>query len=148
MSVGIRIDVQGLDVVQRKLAALSGMDLGELLDGIGGEIESQTRRRIGEEKTGPDGEPWPAWSDSYAKTRGPHHSLLIGEGHFLDSITHVVHDDELEVGSNAVQAALMQFGGEDIGLPQHKPRPYLGLSAENLDDIDALVVDFCEGLLR
>ena len=41
-----------------------------------------------------------------------------------------------------------QFGGEEVGLPQVKPRPYLGLSAEDEADLDAIIDDWLEGQIQ
>ncbi|MFB1078141.1 phage virion morphogenesis protein, partial [Photobacterium damselae] len=38
----------------------------QLLDALGAVVESQTRRRIADEKESPDGQAWPDWSQAYA----------------------------------------------------------------------------------
>lgn len=132
------INDRELQQLQRRLFGLAGADFGGLLDVIGSEVESQTRRRISDEKTGPDGEPWDPWSDGYAPTRHSGQSLLQSEGHLLDSIQPLVTGTErLEVGTNLLYGATHQFGRD--GTPA---RPFLGLSPENSDDVEAVITDW------
>lgn len=121
--------------------------LEPLLEAVGAEVESQTRRRLAEEKRGPDGEPWPPWSAAYAAGRHGGHSLLRGEGGLLDSIRHEAGPEEAVIGSNLVYAAIHQFGGAEAGqaLPA---RPYLGLAAADEADLAALLESWAEGRLR
>lgn len=145
---GVRIELQGLSGVNAVLDRLANADLRPLLDALGSEVETQTRRRISEEKTAPDGAPWAPWSDAYAATRHGGQSLLQSEGHLLDSMHYqVIGGDVVEVGSNLVYAAIHQFGGEEVGrnIPA---RPYLGLSDENIDDLAALASDVVAGWLQ
>lgn len=144
MSVAITIESAELSALQlrvRKLAAGLG-DVEPLLESLGAEIESQSRRRISEEKRAPDGEPWQPWSDAYKRTRHRGQSLLEGEGHLVDSIRSAVSGDLLETGSPLVYAAIQQLGGTadmargPAGIPA---RPWLGISAENAADLDAVI---------
>jgi phage virion morphogenesis protein len=123
----------------RRVASMCGTgDRHQLLEEIGAEVESQTRRRISEEKTSPDGEKWPAWSDAYAATRHEGQSLLEAEGYLLDSLQFAVSGDQVEVGSNLVYAAIQEFGGAEVGKPGLPARSYLGLSDENAADVEAI----------
>ncbi len=121
-----------------------------LLGAVGAELESQTRRRIAEEKESPEGKPWAAWSEGYARTRHSGHGLLVGEGALLDSIAYAVSSDgSVVVGSNLVYAAIHQFGGAEAGKPGLPPaRPYLGLSAENTRDVEGVIEGFFEEVLH
>ena len=136
-----KIDLTQFKSLQSRIEALSRMDLAPLMDEIGATVESQTRRRLSEEKESPDGEVWPGWSQPYSTTRHGGHSLLEGDGDLVDSIHSVASADEVHVGSNLVYAAIHQFGGEDVG-SNIPARPYLGLSADNLREIEAAVDDF------
>jgi len=127
----------------RRLDRLAELDLGPLLEGIGAEVESQTRRRIQVDKVSPANEPWPEWSADYAETRHSGQSLLQGEGHLLNSLTYQVMGDSVLVGSPLVYAATHQYGDEDRGIPQ---REYLGLEGVDLDDVIGLVEDYLEEL--
>lgn len=145
-AVTLNADISGLARLQGRIDRLANLDRTALLAGIGAEVESQTRRRIEEEKAGPDGQAWPEWSDRYARGRHGGHSLLIGEGDLLDSIRHEVTGGHVEIGSNLVYAAIQQFGGEEVG-SEIPARPYLGLSPENEADVLIVVEDFLERAL-
>jgi phage virion morphogenesis protein len=141
---GIHVDMSGLRHLERRLAALGGFDAGALLDMIGSEVESQTRRRLSEEKHAPDGAAWPAWSPEYAATRHGAHSLLEGEGDLIGSLDHVVDGNEVEIGSNLIYAATHQFGDEEErGIPA---RPYLGLSPDNERQIERTIIEWFKEL--
>jgi len=132
MSASLIYDFNGLTGLQGRIARLEG-DKPELLDIIGAVVESQVRRRIRDEKNDPDGTPWGKWSERYAKRRPAGRTLLMGEDHLLDTITHLnVDRDSLEVGSNMIYAATHQFGDDERNIPA---RPFLGISDDNETDL-------------
>lgn len=157
--LAIRIDINSLLPVDLRLARLERMDLREMLEGIGAEIESQTRRRLQVEKTSPEGEDWVDWSETYVSRKHgdsgghePHpdqlrsaggHTILQLDGGLTDSIQYDVDDHEVIVGSNLIYARVHQEGFE--GIPA---RPYVGLSDENTEDVEALALIFVEDLLQ
>lgn len=152
MSLQITANIDGIARLPHKLEQLAAWEKAILLEGLAAETESQTRRRINEEKTSPDGTPWEHWSDDYAATRHGGHSLLMGEGDLHDSIESVpLSDDSIAVGSNLIYAAIQDLGGtEDMapapaGIPQ---RQYLGWSEDNLDDLQYVVDDFIGDIVR
>ena len=103
------------------------VDVHQLLDELGQTVEDAARRRILDEKRAPDGRRWAPWSERYARTRGPQHSLLRGNtGYLADSLDHQVDGDTVIVGSNLVYAASHQFGDEDRRIPA---RPFISDSA-------------------
>jgi phage virion morphogenesis protein len=126
----------------------------DLLDNIGAVIESSTRRRISEEQRGPDGTPWPEWSDDYEASRHSGHALLMNEGELLDSLAFETDPAGklVMVGSNLVYAAVHNFGGQE--LPSDNPasnipqREFLGLSSEDEADLVDLVNDHIQSLLQ
>jgi phage virion morphogenesis protein len=140
VSGDLSISLVGLVPMRRRLDRLSRRRTAQLLDVIGSEIESQTRRRITDEKRAPDGSAWPSWSPEYAASRPSKGGVLELEGHLLDSITYETKNDAVEVGSNLVYSRRHQEGdGGARGIPR---RQYLGLSDENLRDLGDLVVKF------
>lgn len=139
------IDLAGLLPAKRALDRLSRARTQQLLDVLGSEVEAQTRRRITEEKTDAAGEAWQDWSDDYAARRPKKGGLLELSGDLVDSISYIVGDDVVEVGSNLVYAHRHQVGDEDEGIPA---RPYLGISEENLRDLGDLVLLFLAQELR
>ena len=143
----ISIEVDGLEGLQQRLHRLgqAGVALPALLNAIGAEVESQTRRRITDEKAGPDGSAWEAWSDDYGKTRHGGQSLLEGHGDLVDSIGFEIDADGVHVGTNLVYGAIHQFGGEAVG-KNIPARPFLGLSAENENDLLAILDQWANDL--
>lgn len=142
----LEYDFSELSVIQQRLDSLSNLDKDDLLASLGQELEAQTRRRIAEEKTSPDGEAWKDLSEGWKARKAQTSSggLLEFEGHLLDSIAWQTEDQGVAVGSERIYAAIQQFGGEDVGRPGHPARPFLGLSPENADDLETLVKDFLE----
>ena len=143
----IALDVTVAEGALRNLAA---WQIDALAFNIGALLESSTQERIATEKTGPDGEPWAEWSEAYAATREPRHSLLIGNGlpGLLDSVQNYTRGPVVEVGTNLVYGAIHQFGGAEVGKPGLPARPYLGLSDADRQDIADLVEGDLEEMLR
>ena len=140
----LRYDLSAAERIRQKVERIAGLDRRKLLDVIGAEVEGQVRRRIESEKAGPDGVPWPLWSERYRATRHGGHSLLEGAGYgggLLGSIDHQVDEDSVEVGTSLLYGATHQFGDDDRNIPA---RPYLGLSGGNEDDLLAVVEDWLD----
>lgn len=146
MSIGVSITINGFDVAAQRLADLERPDFNEALETVGALVESQTKRRIQEDKESSEGKAWAPWSDAYARTRHGGQSLLQGEGNLLESVQFLVSGDELEVGSNIVYAATHQFGDRRLAwgrvMVMIPARPWLGLSAENEAEILEVLNDF------
>jgi phage virion morphogenesis protein len=154
----IDVRVEGFDVVARNLDRLNHLNRALVLDAMGALIESQTRRRLSEEKSAPDG---PAWKPNAEGT-----SILVRQGHLLASIHSRASGSEVRVGSGLVYSAIHQFGGTiepkdadalhfEIG-GRHvaakrvtiPARPYLGFSAENKAEIKRELTTYIGSLLR
>lgn len=155
MSAGVQIDLRALERIQEAVSRMADAPLGELKEGLGAELESQTRNRIEFEKESPEGIAWPDWSDTHAATRHGGHSLLQGEGDLLDSIQYQIQGDQILVGSPLVYAGTMQWGAKQgafgrtsrngpIPWGDIPAREYLGLSIENEEDLVELVEDFIQ----
>lgn len=147
MSLSLRIEDAGIERLAERIGRLapSPQERRQLLEAIAFEGETQTRRRITQEKAAPDGTPWPAWSSDYAATRGPGQALLEADGDLVDSITSSADEGAAEWGSNLIYFAIHDQGGTDdmapgpAAIPQ---RQMLGLSEENEADIGAIVDDW------
>ncbi len=137
--VGLIYDLRAIDRLEERINAIAGFDRRKLLDVIGATVESQTRRRIQEDKTDPEGIAWPAWSERYKKTRHANQSLLEGEGDLLASISYQLSEDEVEIGSNLIYAATHQMGDDERNI---QARAYLGLSADDESEVEGVVDDF------
>lgn len=146
-------------VAARAIGRLNDDELAELIYQVGGMVEDQTKLRIADEKRAPDGQPWAPWSEAYDNSRNhAKHSLLVGEGNLRDSIQNYTTGLEAVVGSNLIYAAVHQNGTDPsrrkAGVPDGAvgagipARPYLGLSAENRNAIEELVIGRLEDLLQ
>ncbi|WNJ96542.1 phage virion morphogenesis protein [Vibrio ruber] len=150
----------------------------KLMHLIGAEAESQTHRRIRNEKTAPDGSPWPEWSPQYSGTRHGNQSLLMGDGALDDSIQYYVKGNQVSIGSSLAYAAVQNDGfdgmvsvpahtrlihqafGRELAFPVYQSvsahsrhlevpqREYLGLSSENETDLLTLIGDFYGDMLK
>lgn len=151
MSLQLRIEVAEVERLAERIGRLGAGDRHGLMQAIAFEGENQTRRRITEEKAGPDGTRWPSWSPNYAATRGGGHALLEGTGDLLDSVVSDATPDQAEWGSNLVYFAIHDQGGTPdmppapAAVPQ---RQMLGLSADNETDIQRIVDDWLERQVR
>lgn len=145
-------ELTGLDPVIARLNALGQpRRMAEGLANIGGLIQSQTERRIEEDRASPEGEAWVPWSETYAASRHKGNRLLQASGAFRDSIAWDLTGDELRVGSNMVFAALHQFGGTDDMAPGPAAvpaRPYLGLSAADIQEIEDAMGDWIASVMQ
>jgi len=141
----VEVNTRQLARMQARLAAYQGKlkNPKGLARGVGQLVEAQTRRRIQDEKTAPDGTAWEGWSESTKDQRQGNHSLLLFEGRLRDSIAgQAVNGNTVVVGASMIYAAVHQYGYGPI-----PARPYLGLSDENADEVVDLVLDWCEGAL-
>ncbi|MBD8890902.1 phage virion morphogenesis protein [Roseibium litorale] len=148
-----------LDLPAAQLGRLADLDRSELIDGLGALGASQTQRRIEEEKTDPDGTPWPA--------NGAGSGILFQSGDLATSIDHQQEGaDQVSWGSPLIYAAIHQQGGEirpktakvlvftiggetvfakKVTIPR---RSYLGMSADNAREMEQAALRFIGEQLR
>lgn len=153
MGVGITLEINNLDAVLSLVANFADMDTDALLTVIGDLGETQTRRRIEEEKTAPDGIPWQENAEGT--------SILFRTGkHLRNSLGHYVSGDTVAWGSYWEHAHVHQNGAvitpknarmlsffiggrrvfaKKVTIPA---RPFLGLSDDNKQEIRDVVTDF------
>ena len=149
--ISLSITTEGMEAALATVDRIAGFERALLMESAAAILESGARRRIGEEKVGPDGEAWAPWSATYAVSRGRGQSLLQAEGDLLDSTAPRSASDEAVVGSNLVYSAIHQMGGEAgrerarVTIPA---RPYLGMSSEDQADIEDLVISYTTGLVQ
>lgn len=139
-------------------------DMTPVFDVLGDLLEDSTERRF-EKGVGPDGTPWEpktqATLDAYTR-RGQTVNFKPLFGPNVDglplrkSFFHDAGPDRLEVGTNKIQAAVMQFGaaqgafgknaiGKPIPWGTIPARPYLGISQEDRDLIALTIEEWLEG---
>ncbi len=148
MSVKLTYDLSAIDRLNRRIERLADMDRRALLKTVGAAVETQTRRRLKDEKRGPDGTAWDAWSDDYAASRHGGQSFLVGERDLLDSIDNQIDGDQVEIGSNLVYARVHQEGSANDSNQNIPARPYLGLSDDNEEALADTIDAFFEGILQ
>lgn len=159
MSSSITVDLAGLNEATRKVAAMARVDSADLMAVVGALGESQTRRRITDEKTAPDGSAWPP------NLTGT--SILLRSGdHLLSSVAFMSSADEAEWGASWEYAHVHQEGmvikakdarrlafmlgdrqvfAKQVTIP---PRPFVGLSDDNLTEIGDVVTDWLGARLQ
>ena len=158
MSVAVEIIEQGLQGAMERIQALNDPVMRlKLMTAVGQEVQDQTEYRITTEKTAPDGTPWPP------NRRGT--SILYASGRLAGSIDYRATLDEVHVGSALPYARIHQYGGrieprsanalafasggdswvvKSVYIP---PRPYLGLSGQNIADVEEMIADFVADVL-
>jgi len=158
------------DAVASALARLS-TDLGDLskpMERIGAYLAKTSRDRI-DSGISPDGTPFAPRSQTtlnrYAKENKSFKGPLHQSGGMRQGIFHQYGPSSVEVGSNAIQAAVMQFGaaqgafGAFIGKDKlgrdhfHSipwgnipARPFLGISDDDLQAIPGIIDDWFASL--
>lgn len=141
MSGGISFQVDGLERVNARIRNFANVEheIPELLENLGGIVASQIKTRIHDSEGAPDGDPWVELDPVYAERKRALKGdvgLLQFEGHLLESINYEVDGDSaVYVGSGLIYANY-----------QHAMRPFIGLSADNLDELDEVLDEWLEGL--
>lgn len=157
--VSITVDVSDFARVEALVTRLSTFDASELMSEIGAMGESQTRRRITDEKTSPDGAAWAPNREgtSILMRTGEHLLASIGwsssgaEAEWGAAWEHAhVHQDGAIITPKAANQLTFMLGGKlvhakKVTIPA---RPVVGLSAENAQEILQLVTDVFGGLLQ
>ena len=144
------------EALTRAIAQLD--DMTPLMTDIGEILIASTKARfpIGE---APDGSKWKAKSQTTLNAYGARKSNrtdvrpLFGPSGMLSSqIFSDPSADQVEIGSNRVYAAMMQFGGTKAEFPHLwgdiPARPFLGISAEDEANITAQIADYLTEALQ
>lgn len=162
MSVGVQIQINDTGVLAAlNRLMLEGSEKRDLLDMIGiGEAENTRMRFIDQE--GPDGTPWKP-SLRVIRDGG---ETLRDTGRLMNSVTHRVGSDHVEVGTNVSYAAVMHAGAtihatgggylkfrvggawvqkRSVTIPA---RPILGLSPEGEQEVISLIDHFLQTRLQ
>ena len=135
------------DAVTGALAkALAGLeDMTPLMQDIGDLLAASTTARfpLGE---APDGSKWAANSPVTLARKTDTRPLFGNSGSLYSTIFHDASAEQVTVGSNRVQAAMMQFGGTKAQFPHLwgniPARPFLGISDEDETNILIEVGDY------
>lgn len=157
--ISITIDVADLKHAEELISRLVNLDENELLTMIGSQGESQTRNRITNEKTAPDGTPW--------KPNLEGTSILMRSGeNLLGTVAYIVGNGSVEWGAFWEYAHVHQYGavirpkdadklvfrlkGKTVFAKQVviPARPFVGISSENETELEDTVTNFLGSLLQ
>lgn len=159
----IRIELKD-DQVRAALARIAGAmtNMTPVMQDIGEVLVEGTKRRFND-GTDPDGNPWapksPTTIEAY-RARGDSVSFrpLIGPTRALSTTIHYVAGaNQVEFGTNRIQAAVMQggaakgaFGRTSRGAPvpwgNIPARPFIGLSDTDRTNVIDIVEEWLEGV--
>ena len=146
----IRVEVKE-DEVTAALAALSARlaDMTPVMQEVGEFLVTTTKDRFGRSEA-PDGS---TWAPKSPVTEGRDRRPLFGpSGMLSQQIFAVPGPSSVEVGSNRVYAAMMQFGGSRAAYAHLwgdiPARPFLGVSETDRAGILAIVGEWLEGAAR
>lgn len=158
MVASFRLDIEGQAATLLSLDRLAGRfeDMHPLMEQFGQYGEDSTRQRFSDQ-VAPDGE---RWAPSYrARTQGG--ETLLDSGRLRASMSYLASSSSAEWGTNVIYAGVHQFGdtirpkaggvlkfnipglgfrsAHEVVMPQ---REFLGLSAEDEDELGAIVDDY------
>lgn len=143
----IRIELKD-DEITAALAALSARltDMTLVMQEVGELLMKSTKDRFGRGEA-PDGS---KWAPKSPVTEGRDRRPLFGPSGMLSSqIFAIPGPTSVEVGSNRVQAAMMQFGGSRAAYAHLwgdiPARPFLGVSETDRAGILDIVAEWIEG---
>lgn len=152
LGVSITIDERVLDQALIRLRPLVRFDPTALMEEISALGESQTRQRITDEKTAPDGTPWaPNRAGTPTLTQTGQH-LLASVASFSSAdeavwgasweFAHVHQEGAIITAKNAEHLTFFAGGRwiskKSVTIPA---RPFVGLSGENRAELEDLVSD-------
>jgi phage gpG-like protein len=157
MSVTLAVELEGADRALVALERFADFPREELLEGLGGLLDSQHRRRIESEHTTPAGRP-------FAPVIRGGTPLYESGRHLRDAFYYEVSDPQVRVSNNFIGAGVLNAGA--VITPQSAkalhftingvevfaqrvvipPRPFMGISAENQFEILEAVEAFIAGL--
>ncbi|GAB1384898.1 phage virion morphogenesis protein [Melaminivora sp.] len=134
----ITIDASSFSPLLRRVQAMGQFDASTLLPRLGEYLQRSTQERF-KTQTDPDGAPW-AQLAPHTKKRKKYNpqKILTLRGTLRSQIRYQVLDKHsVQVGSALPYAATHQFGRDAI-----PARPFVGLSAADRQEIQAIIADW------
>lgn len=139
----MRIDVESqLGAMSDQLGVLAaGLgDLSPVMESIAAIVESSTRERFST-KQNSEGVAWQELAPDTIRQKNGRGGILVDRGDLMKSITAHATAVSVDVGTDELYGKYHQMGW---GVPQ---REFLGLSEDDVLDIQDLLNDFMEDLL-
>lgn len=164
MQIGVRIEIDraALEAVNALVTGLTAFDAGELVAEIVQLGENQTRKRIESGGPGPDGEAWPpnrAGTPILMQTgRHLHDSIASsssGDGGEWGAAWEYAHVHQEGMTITPKNGSALKFWFQSNGFVEFvmaksvtiPARPFVGVSADDAQEIRELVTDFLGRLL-
>jgi phage virion morphogenesis protein len=142
MEIDITIKDKALSDALRQAARVAE-DMRPLLNAIGETVTRQTFERFKSEGPAPDGTPWKKLKDATVerkRKRKKSEKILRESGILGDTIAPQMPDSNtVVIGTNSVYGRVHQMGYKEKNIPA---RPYLGLSAENTQEIMRIMENY------
>jgi phage gpG-like protein len=152
MGTVMTVNLQEIEKLAQKLNAytLTSVQQTSLLKGLGLEVEEQTKERF-DTKLDPEGKRWRDITEAYrtflVRPPSPKHPdyrgaqpPLIREGYMRESIEYqLTGSDSILIGSTREYADYHQNAKVE-----RRRRTFLGLSADNIEDLQDMIATFME----
>jgi phage virion morphogenesis protein len=144
MGAAVEIDTKEIKDLVKKINAyaLNSPQKTQLLKSLGKKVEEQTKDRFDTE-TDPKGDPWKALTEKYAKQKAKKSSggILDKTGLMRISIEfQLLGDYAVLIGSPMEYADCHQSAKKES-----RRRRFLGLSVDNIAELEAVVDEFMKG---
>jgi phage virion morphogenesis protein len=142
-TIKVTVDDERVQQALERVARIGG-DARPLFTEIGSALEASTRARF-DRGVGPDGVPWvPLTAKTLKRKRGS--KILVERGDLLNSIAFEAGSDFVQIVAGPTEyAATHQFGRPAANIPA---RPFLGLSDEDVREIDEATGDYVARMFR
>lgn len=158
METGIKIvfEIADLERLAKFTSRFGDFDEEALLTDIGSLGESQTRRRVIDEKTAPDGTPWLPTKQRDNPILHDDGDHIVGQLAFIAGKSEVswgcwwpyahVHQDGATIVPKNDAHLVFKLGGKTVFADKVTipPRPLVGLSSENREELEDMVTDFLQ----
>lgn len=142
--------MQGLRELQQRIGNLKPAFIE-----IGQHLERTTDARF-DSMSAPDGSKWEDLSQATKARKKFPNKILQESGMLRDSLHFVADANSLEFGTDREYGAVHQFGAKEGAFGRNKrgspipwgdipPRPYLGLSSEDVERINQIIADHLVG---
>lgn len=139
----VSVSIQGLDQAVESVEQIADIPeehLPVVLELLATTMEGQTKRRW-DAQAGPDG-PWAPLKESTLKRKKKGTAILVETGRLRGSITHNVVGDTAYIGTPVFYGSYHQFGTRKM-----VARPFLGLTAEEGDELEQVLAAYIESVL-